>query len=277
MTRALVLGAGISPGLPWQAGLIEGLRRAGTDLGSADLIVATSAGAFAGALLAFGADLEPAIDGLLDAADAAPPARPSADRFLTLFEILADTAVPAEERRTRAARLSPVPDAGAAARRVDLVVGRLPSEEWPDYPLLLVAVDADTGERVVWRRGGAAPLGDALRAACATPTIFAPVEAGGRRCVDGLVASTTHADLTAGHDRVVVLDSLGHLRLPTAVLDAELAAVRPAATAVVGPGVETMRMFPLDIFDAAASRSAFQAGVRQAEAEADAVARVWNG
>ncbi len=54
--RALVLGGGGITGIAWELGLLAGLRRDGVDLGDADLIVGTSAGAFVGALVATGAD-----------------------------------------------------------------------------------------------------------------------------------------------------------------------------------------------------------------------------
>ncbi|MFD0526229.1 patatin-like phospholipase family protein [Kitasatospora arboriphila] len=54
--RALVLGAGGPVGTAWTAGFARGLRRSGVDLGAADLIVGTSAGAITAALLATGQD-----------------------------------------------------------------------------------------------------------------------------------------------------------------------------------------------------------------------------
>lgn len=55
--RVLVLGSGGRVGTAWMAGLLLGLRRAGTDLGRADRIIGTSAGAIVGAALAVGRDL----------------------------------------------------------------------------------------------------------------------------------------------------------------------------------------------------------------------------
>jgi NTE family protein len=55
MSRALVLGGGGVAGIAWTLGVIDGLRRHGLDLGEADLIVGTSAGSCAGAVVATGA------------------------------------------------------------------------------------------------------------------------------------------------------------------------------------------------------------------------------
>ncbi|MGW0208234.1 patatin-like phospholipase family protein [Streptomyces sp. NPDC003233] len=54
--RALVLGPGGRLGTAWMAGLSAGLRSFGVNLGEADLIVGTSAGAIVGAVLATGQD-----------------------------------------------------------------------------------------------------------------------------------------------------------------------------------------------------------------------------
>ena len=53
---AVVLGPGGPVGTAWLAGLAAGLRHEGVDLGAADLIVGTSAGAIVGAILASGGD-----------------------------------------------------------------------------------------------------------------------------------------------------------------------------------------------------------------------------
>ena len=53
-------------------------------------------------------------------------------------------------------------------------------------PLIVVATDVDTGERVLLREGS---LAKALRASASMPGIFAPVELNGRRLVDGGLGS----------------------------------------------------------------------------------------
>src|SRR4029079_6405860 len=70
----------------------------------------------------------------------------------------------------------------------------------------IVAVQLDTGRRVVFGRDATVPLADAVRASRAIPAFFEPVEIGGARYVDGGVHSTTNADVVAGAlpDLVVV-------------------------------------------------------------------------
>jgi NTE family protein len=54
----VVLGGGGIAGVAWEAGIVIGLRRAGVDLSSADVIVGTSAGSIVGSHVAFGTDLQ---------------------------------------------------------------------------------------------------------------------------------------------------------------------------------------------------------------------------
>ena len=73
---------------------------------------------------------------------------------------------------------------------------------WPARPTWIVAVQLDTGRRVAFGRAGApdARLSEAVRASCAIPAYFEPLEISGHRYVDGGVHSTTNADLVASLD-----------------------------------------------------------------------------
>ncbi len=63
----------------------------------------------------------------------------------------------------------------------------------------IIAVDYDSGRRVVFGRGDAPPatLPDAVAASCSVPVWYRPTVIGGRRYVDGGVHSGTNADLLA--------------------------------------------------------------------------------
>ncbi|MDQ2815439.1 MAG: patatin-like phospholipase family protein, partial [Actinomycetota bacterium] len=86
----------------------------------------------------------------------------------------------------------------------------LPSRQWPARRILLVAVDAETGETRVFDRQSGVELIDAVAASCAVPGVWPPVTIGGRRYVDGGVRSSDNADLAAGCARIVVLSPLGY-------------------------------------------------------------------
>ncbi|WP_019633578.1 patatin-like phospholipase family protein [Actinomadura atramentaria] len=276
MGRALVLGGGGVAGIAWEAGLVEGFRRAGADLGAADLFVGTSAGSVVGAFLAHGADLAGAIEEIAEAdrETAAPDLDPGL--LMKVFEVLTDTTVSGAERRRRAGVLALETDTSASDGRLDEITERLPSHDWPERRLLATAVDVESGALTVWQKGGAATLPQAVISSCSVPGIFPPVEIAGRRYMDGGVYSATNADLAVGNDRVVVLEPMAHLT-PRAVLEKELAALHPADVAVVGPDDETIELFALDLLDPKLWTAAYAAGVRQAASQVPAVAGTWNG
>jgi len=73
--------------------------------------------------------------------------------------------------------------------------------------LWVVAIDYDSGERVVFGRPGGAPadLADAVAASCAIPGFYRPVKIGARRFIDGGVYSPSNLDLAAGTDAELVV------------------------------------------------------------------------
>src|SRR4051794_37647544 len=98
---ALVLGAGGITGVAWQLGILVGLHDRGLDLGAADLIVGTSAGAMTGALTAaFGA---PRVAAAIEAplGRGAPPMRADWQRGALAFQPLQDETLRPEEMRRR--------------------------------------------------------------------------------------------------------------------------------------------------------------------------------
>ena len=84
-----------------------------------------------------------------------------------------------------------------------------PAPRWVDGTTWIVAVDYDSGCRVVFGRGDApaVPLPDAVVASCSIPGWYRPAEIGGRRYVDGGVRSLTSLGLMAeaGVDEFYVL------------------------------------------------------------------------
>ena len=103
MTRALVLGGGGPLGFAWECGLIAGFAQAGVDLGEADYVLGTSAGALAGARLAGGVPSARLAEAMMDpppsqiALDASPE---TLARFAAMLaEAVGGTRNPAEVRR----------------------------------------------------------------------------------------------------------------------------------------------------------------------------------
>ncbi len=69
-------------------------------------------------------------------------------------------------------------------------------------PLTIAATDLSTGEAVYFTKG---PLGPALRASCAYPGLFLPVEYQGRTLVDGFLVAPVPVDAVRGMGADVVI------------------------------------------------------------------------
>jgi NTE family protein len=114
-------------------------------------------------------------------------------------------------RRTLLRRVSP------GTRSLD-ELGRMIEQtgvRW-DGRLRIVAVELETGRRVIFGAAGAPQLSvaAAVQASCAIPGVFRPVVADGHTYVDGGAWSPTNVDVAevAAEDRVLVLNPTGSLR-----------------------------------------------------------------
>ena len=86
-------------------------------------------------------------------------------------------------------------------------------------PLTMAATDLSTGEPVFFNSG---PLGPALRASCAYPGMFVPVELDGRTLVDGFLAAPVPVDAVRklGADVVIaVFLEAANSRKPESIVD----------------------------------------------------------
>jgi NTE family protein len=237
-----VLGAGGVMGGAWLTGALHAIAdETGWDPASATRVVGTSAGAMIGALCASG--VPPwfmvahsggeRFDGLVDAngrpaqeadrnggasfrlARAVPPIGPGSWR-------LALSTVRSPWGRTPGALLSGwLPRGVISTDPLEETIRRVVPTGWSSHPSLwVVACDYETGDRVVFGRGGApeADLSDAVAASCAIPGFYHPVTIAGRRYVDGGIHSPSNLDLLVGEpvDLVIALNPTSSLdRIPT--------------------------------------------------------------
>jgi NTE family protein len=218
--RALVLGGGGSAGNAWSIGVVAGLVEAGVDVTDADLIVGTSSGSTAAAQIT-GAAPTGLLADILAAeppprtAPAGPdgrrgPAGPAVNHLERTSRIIAASEDPADMRRrlgASALELDATSDGSWHERWRATVAPRLPSQSWPRQAVLITAVDASTGEPVVFDRYSGVDLVDAVAASCSSGL---PYAIGAGRYIDGgYRRSSENADLAAGFARVLVLSPLG--------------------------------------------------------------------
>ncbi len=220
--RALVLGGGAAAGNAWEIGVIAGLFDAGLDVTDADLIIGTSAGSTAAAQLSgatrpdelFAAILAaapPPGSGPVGSGHGRGPHAPMVDLLAKTSAIIGAAEDAADMRRRMGAaalEMDTVSDSSGRTRRRAVVAARLPSQHWPQRPMLIVAVDAHTGEPVVFDRHSGVDLVDAVTASCAGPGA-PPHGIGDHRYIDGGYRAGENADLAVGYGRVLVLSPFG--------------------------------------------------------------------
>ena len=206
VTRAVVLGAGGPAGIAWEVGIMAGLADVGIDVREADLLIGTSAGSVVVAGLASAQGFEELFAQQVDPARQVSELRAPVE----FGRLRHDLAAAKEGGGSVSEILQRVGAVAAAARTVpeaqrrSVIVSRLAIHRWPERELRVVAVDVESGARMVFDAASGVDFADAVAASCAVPGVWPPVTIGGRRYMDGGAYSTDNADLAAGCDRVLI-------------------------------------------------------------------------
>ena len=283
--RALVLGGGGSAGNAWEIGVIAGLFDAGVDVTAADLIIGTSAGATA-AVQITGASPPELLAAVLAAAPPPPRAASTTQRAVAsqmdrTGQIIAAAEDAADMRRrigAAALELDAASDGSWSAGWRATVAGRLPSQSWPDQAIRLTAVDARTGEPVVFDRHSGVDLADAVAASTSSG---APHRIGNDRYLDGGYRRNENADLARGHGRVLVLSPFGgRTRHPLEwglQLDAQVDELRAEGSMVetILPDGPSLEAFGDNMMDLSRRPPAARAGYDQGREQAERLAAFW--
>ncbi|HEX9065053.1 MAG TPA: patatin-like phospholipase family protein [Streptosporangiaceae bacterium] len=299
---ALVLGAGGVLGAAWMTGALPAVQeRLSRSVGDVDLVVGTSAGSVLAAALRCGISIEEMIahqrgepiGALAELDDVAGGPWPRPPRLKFGSPRLMASAIKAPHRvhpTVHASAWLPVGRESHAPLHamVHLLHSRVPcllAPHWVDQQTWVIAVDYDTGQRVVFGRPGAPKvrLADAVVASCSVPGWFEPVEIDGRRYVDGGVRSATSLGLVAkeGVDEVWVLAPMAsltadlpwvpHRRLErrvrslfTYALMREVKALRAGGikVTVVTPGPEDLAVMGVNLMDPRRRQTVLETSLR---------------
>ena len=140
------------------------------------------------------------------------PIGPVADHMERTSRIIAAAEDAADMRRRMGAaalEMDAASDGSGPTRWRATVAARLPSQRWPERTMLITAVDARTGEPVVFDRHSGVDLVDAVAASTANGFGVPPYRIGDRQYIDGGYRRNENADLAAGYGRVLVLSPFG--------------------------------------------------------------------
>lgn len=257
--------------------MLAGLQAAGVHLADADAVIGTSAGAFVGAALASGFDLQQLFDAQAATSDAEVPAVASEQVMAQWHQAFATGGTDREKVGAAMGRIgkahpAPVP----LAQRRAVVRSRLTTTRWPAN-LQVTAIDADTGQLHVFDANSGVSLVDAASASGAVPGVWPLERFADRSWVDGGMVSTANAHLADGFERVVVIAPMpdGYGAIPGAKQDVAgmrahshvlLVCPDDASVAAVGP----------NIYDPTRRGAAAAAGRQQGTDLAPAVHDTWS-
>jgi NTE family protein len=290
-STALVLGGGGSAGNAWLIGVLAGLFDAGLDVTNADLIIGTSAGSTAAVQVSGTSTAElfadilaavaPGIAGSPAAATARAPGAPPVDQLERTNRIIAAASNAAEMRRGIGAvslELDAASDGSHSTRWRSTVASRLPLKDWPERAVLITAVDARTGEPVVFDRASGVGLADAVAASTSSSL---PYRIGNHLYIDGGYRRNENADLALGYARVLVLSPFGgRTRHPLEwgmQLAAQVDELRAAGSNVetIFPDANSMAAFGGNMMDLSMRAPAARAGYEQGRALAVELTDFW--
>lgn len=273
LQTALVLGGGGVAGIAWAVGLLVGLSRTGRSLGTADLLIGTSAGASVAACLAAGAEPED-----LFARQIAPHIDEELWMPFSLAEIssrnaelLRKVSGDLAEARRRVGRYAAAATTPDAAERLASIQSRIRDARWTDRDLRIVATNVKNGERIVLTTSSGVALVQAVAASSAVPGTWPPVPLGELVGMDGGVVSLANADLAVEAEAIAVVSPMGygdenplsgHLR---AEIDL-LRRLGRRVTAVV-PDRNSLSAMGDNLLDPAGRRPAAEAGLQQGMTE----------
>jgi NTE family protein len=295
--RALVLGGGGATGNAWTIGIIAGLFDAGLDVTEADLIVGTSAGSTAAAQITSATRPTELFGDILASAPQQRTRqgtssvnvsnRPAANHMDMTSGIIGSAEDAADMRRKMGAAalaMDTASDSSAQTQWRATVAARLPHSRWPQRKMLIVAVDAQSGEPVVFDRHSGVELVDAVAASCANGFGVAPYRIGDKRYIDGGYRANENADLARGYARVLVLSPLGgRSRHPldwgthlTAQTDELRACGSRVETIIPDSNSQKALGTGLKMMDLSRRGPSAQAGYDQAKALASQLADFWH-
>ena len=218
LDHTLVLGGGGEYYVAWYCGFFHGLAEQKVDLDVAEMVVGTSAGAYAGSALTSGHfghlrnvfDFFGEFPGLF--AKLAPVTSPNlSQKRAQEINFNVKDGAPASIRAIGHAALAADNRVnGDGVERLAWLLTDDSRTDWPVAKMVTTANDCYTGERLIVTQAAARkngiPLAHATGASSSLPGVIGPTLLGQRYCMDGGIARTwAHTDVVAGSKRAIVI------------------------------------------------------------------------
>jgi NTE family protein len=218
LDRTLVLGGGGEYYVAWYCGFLHGLYEQKVDLNIAEMVVGTSAGAYAGSTLTSGHfkhllsvfDFFGQFPGLF--AKLAPITNPnlSQKRAQEINFSVKDGSPPSIRAIGHAALAADNRLNGDGVDRLAWLLTGDSRTAWPVARMYTTANDCYTGERLIIdqtvARKNDIPLAHATAASSSLPGVIGPTLLGQRYCMDGGISRVwAHTDIVAGSKRAIVI------------------------------------------------------------------------
>ena len=264
------------------------------DVTETDLIIGTSAGATAAAQVTSASPTE-LLSAILDApppqrgdlgppSGGPPPIGPVIDHMERTNRIIAAAKDAADMRRQMGAaaiEMDAASDGSGQERWRATVAARLPSHRWPGRAILITAVDARTGEPVVFDRHSGVDLIDAVAASTANGFGVPPFAIGDDLFIDGGYRRNENADLAVGCERILVLSPFGgrtrhpeEWRMQLAAQVEELRS-RGSIVETIFPDGNSRDAFGFNMMDPSRRRPSALAGYEQGMSHGERLAQFW--
>ena len=277
-----------------EIGITAGLFSTGVDVTEADLIIGTSAGATVTAQVTSASPTDlltatldaptPQLGDLGRPSGGRPPVGPVIDHMERTNRIIATAKDPGDMRRRMGAaalEMDAASDGSGQERWRTTVAARLPTHRWPERAILITAVDALTGEPVVFDRySGVDPI-DAVAASTANGFGVPAFGIGDDRFIDGGYRRNEKADLAVGYERILVLSPFGgrtrHPEERQMQLAAQVNELRSSRSIVetIFPDSDSRDAFGSNMLDFSRRRPSARAGFEQGMSHGERLARFW--
>ena len=286
--RALVLGGGGPVGIAWETGVAAGLAAEGVKLADADFILGTSAGSFVGAQLSGGRDPKALAAQQIELGRNPPPRPPGAPTaapdltpLMAFIARFPPDGEPGPVLRAEIGRFALDAKAMLTEDQFIAVLSDAASKDgsWPEK-FACSAVDAETGDFKLWRKGDGVPVARGVASSCAVPGIYPPISIRGKRWMDGGMRSATCLDCAAGYKRVVCLAVVPTMAttfmLPRLKREAAKVMAEGGRVEMIVPDEASGAIFGVNLMDANSRAEITEAGIAQGRREAERLKAFWS-